>query len=438
MIRTIGMFGSEQSIKELRPAFQESDIDLMEHDFITVQEVLEELNHELGVAVVLVIERMSFGVEQGKYGLITQIREADPTVRIAFCADAAQKDHEFENWCYKYRVYDIFYPDKKGDFNISEIATYIKKGRLSAESSEDSTNIDISEEELTTKGGKGNKIGKGKKNTFEKLSKRLEIKNPFRREKVNESISAIEEPQVIIKEVEKTVEVIRVVEKPIEIIKEVVKNVYVDRTVEVIKRQNSASYLIAVFNLSRGAGATQTTVNMAEALAGLGHSVAVVAMDQKNDLKYQNGKAEYIVPEDDQADTLIHFLAGNGKHDYIILDFGTLFELSPIGKLLNHNLADSKAKIGEFMRCQLHVGMGFSSEWHVNKIKYFVETDVFSERIKTGGYVFFFDQEVKKLIKKYGDLQVYERTALSPTDYVIQTVLSIDSVKTKKRRIFGN
>lgn len=432
MIRTIGMFGSEQSIRELAPSFLESDIDLVNHDYITVQEVLEELSHGTGVDVVLVIERMSFGVEQGKYGLVSQVRAADATVRIAFCADAANKDHEFENWCYKYRVYDIFYPDKKGDFNIAEIANYIKKGRLTAESGEDSTKIDIGEPIA-------NKQGLSKKKPFERLSNHLTAKKRISKENapVNEvPVQKAEEskPQIIIKEVEKPIEVIRVVEKPVEIVKEIVKNVYVDRPVEVIKRQNNGSFIIGVFNLSRGAGATQTAVDIAEQLAANAYSVVVVAMDHKSDLKYQSGKADYIVPEDDQADTLIHFLAGNGKHDYIILDFGMLFELSPSGKLLSYNLTDSKAKIGEFMRCHLHIGMGFSSEWHVNKIKYFVETDVFSDRIKTGGYVFFFDQDVRKNLKKYEGLEAYSRNDTTPTQFVLEKLLNLDESRVKKRK----
>lgn len=497
MIRTIGMFGSEQSIRELRPVFRDSGIDLAEHDFVTAEEVIEELSQD-EVDVVLMIERMSFGVDNGKYGLVTKIREADPTVRIAFCAGTPQKDHEFENWCYKYRVYDIFYPDKGGQFNIAEIASCIKKGRLLADANEDGAK---QESASSHQGG-----GRERKNPFENLTNRLVLKNPFNKkpkgtpkvqtevlERVYEEdqepmgeddfskpmildprTSIREEPpaaaqyqkpveqepiepvlpvaqtsppdsdklpahdkppaptpQVIIREVEKPVEVIRVVEKPVEVI----KKVYVDRPMEVTRPHHSGTYILGIFNLSRGAGATWTAVDIAEHLAGSGYKAVVVALDGRNDLKYQKGKAEYLVPEEDNGDTLVHFLAGNGRHEFIILDFGNLFDLSPSGKLQSYNLTDNRGKIGEFMRCNLHIGMGFSAEWHANKIKYFTEHDVFSERIKSGGCVFFFDGDVKKLSRRYPELQLYHREAVTPVELLNSSLF--EQMETKPRKRMG-
>lgn len=491
MIRTIGMFGSEQSIRELRPVFMDSGIDLAEHDFVTAEEVIEELSQE-GVDVVLMIERMSFGVENGKYGLVTKIREADPTVRIAFCAGTPQKDHEFENWCYKYRVYDIFYPDKGGQFNIAEIASYIKKGRLLADANEDGAK----QENANSQQGGGS--GRERKNPFENLTNRLIVKNPFKRkpkgtpkvqtdalemgyEEDQEPVGKddfhepmisdsrtpmgqkppaapqyqkpveqepiepvppvvqtappvsdkppVPVPQIIIREVEKPVEVIRVVEKPVEVI----KKVYVDRPVEVTRTHHSGTYILGIFNLSRGAGATRTAVDIAEHLAGSGYKAAVVALDGRSDLKYQKGKAEYLVPEEDNGDTLVHFLAGNGRHEFIILDFGNLFDLSPSGKLQSYNLTDNRGKIGEFMRCNLHIGMGFTAEWHVNKIKYFTEHDVFSERIKSGGCVFFYDGDVKKLSRRYPELQLYHREAVTPVELLNSSLFEQMEAKPHKR-----
>jgi len=471
------MFGSEQSIRMLRPTFQEAGIDLADHDFITVQEVLDELNHGEEVDVVLIIERMSFGVENGKYGLITQLREVDPTVRIAFCAVDQKKDHEFENWCYKYRVYDIFYPDKGGEFNVAEMAVYIRKGRLPTEPGEDTARAKSS-------GAAATGSGRERRNPFEQLTNRLVIKNPFRKKTQEQPVytaaAAAEtmdveseeweepyippiaakplidefvqpekrfeefrevpeerpklEPQVIIREVEKPVEVVRIVEKPVEVVKEVVKKVYVDRPVEVERKSSGGCTVLGIFNLSRGAGATRTAVDIAEHLTSIGHRSAVVALDGKSDLKYQRGKAEYIVPEEENGDTLVHFLAGSGQHRFILLDFGTLFDLSPCGRLLSYNLTGNRAKIGEFMRCQLHIGMGFTAEWHANKIKYFVETDVFSERIKSGGYVFFYDQETKVLNRRYPGLQLYHRETLSPVELVSQSLFGVEDGRGRKKR----
>lgn len=500
MIRAIGMFGSEQSINKLRPVFRESGIDLAEHDFVTVEEVIEELQHGEEVEVVLIIERLSFGVDNGKYGLVTKIREADSTVRIAFCADTPQKDHEFENWCYKYRVYDIFYPDKGGDFNVSEMASYIRKGRLLADANEDGARHESANSQST------GSVGRERKNPFENLTNRLIVKNPFKKKSkgtpkiqtevlervyeedqepmgeddfpepvISDPRTPIREeppaaakyhkpveqepiepvppvgqtspptsgkppvpdnppvpaPHVIIREVEKQVEVIRVVEKPIEVI----KKVYVDRPVEVTRTHHSGTYILGIFNLSRGAGATQTAVDIAEHLASSGYKAAVVALDGRSDLKYQKGKAEYLVPEEDNGDTLVHFLAGNGHHEFIILDFGNLFDVSPSGKLQSYNLTDNRGKIGEFMRCNLHIGMGFTAEWHANKIKYFTEHDVFSERIKSGGCVFFFDGDVKKLSRRYPELQLYHREEVTPVELLNSSLF--EQMETKPRKRMG-
>lgn len=137
---------------------------------------------------------------------------------------------------------------------------------------------------------------------------------------------------------------------------------------------------IGVFSLSRGAGATHTTVEIAEILANEGRKkVAAIAFDGKKEMQcLGKSKVDYYIPRTvtERFDCLGGIL--QCSYDYIIIDFGYLFKVNPSGELEFGELAENKQIINELYRCNYKVGVGFSDPWHFDILQYYESNAAFS------------------------------------------------------------
>lgn len=411
-MRAIGMVGSNQSIKMLSEALKKQGVNLENRDFVAGEEITEFLKSTAEIVAVVIVERQSLA--DGRENVINQIRSSDPDVRIVWCSGKEMKDAEFENWGYKQRVYDFLYPDKNGSFNITEMGNCILKGRIS-----------LKEADATTK---ENKRFNGIFNKYSSQKKGSGSSDDSKQQK-----QPVPVKEIII---EKPVEVIRevIVEKPVEVIKEVyvdrpvpveeVREIFIEKPIEVIRNVVVEKPIIrgvisfAIHCLSEGAGATSMVITLAEFLAGIAKTAAI-GVDGSNDLSFVKGKAEYFVLPDinDIANAMYQLF--HDQFQFVVADYGQLFMIDGNGDLNKEKIQEKKSLLPEFFRSDHKIGLGFAAPWHLGKLKFFSENDMFQDKIHDGSYSFVLDDEMKKARNKYGIDSIYCRQ-----DFRVEQILS--------------
>lgn len=168
---------------------------------------------------------------------------------------------------------------------------------------------------------------------------------------------------------------------------------------------------IAVFSVSSGAGATTMVTAMAEYLSKFGKTAAVGA-DGKIDLSFAKGKADYFIVDGTNLSSVMYDLSRDG-YKYVITDYGSIFDIDSSGQINYSALPGMRDLLLEFFKSGIKIGMGLSSPWHLDKFKFFMDGDMFSDKIMDGSYFFLFDKDVKSLRFRYGFKQIYNRSDLN-------------------------
>lgn len=167
---------------------------------------------------------------------------------------------------------------------------------------------------------------------------------------------------------------------------------------------------IAVFSISSGAGATTMATRMAEYLARYGKTAAV-AVDGKIDLSFVKGKANYFIVDGTNLSSVMYELSRD-KYQFVVTDYGAPFDVDNTGQVNYSTLPKMRDLLSEFFRSHYKVGMGLSSPWHLDKFKFFMDGEMFADKIMDGSYFFLFDKDVKSLRFRYGFKQIYSRADL--------------------------
>lgn len=168
---------------------------------------------------------------------------------------------------------------------------------------------------------------------------------------------------------------------------------------------------IAIFSVSSGAGATTMVTAMAEYLSKIGKTAAVGA-DGKIDLGFVKGKADYFIVDGTNLSSVMYDLSRDG-YKYVITDYGSMFDIDNSGQINYSSLPGMRDLLLEFFKSGIKIGMGLSSPWHLDKFKFFMDGDMFSDKIMDGSYFFLFDKDVKSLKFRYGFKQIYNRSELN-------------------------
>lgn len=168
---------------------------------------------------------------------------------------------------------------------------------------------------------------------------------------------------------------------------------------------------IAVFSVSPGAGATTMAISLAEYLAKFGKTAAVGA-DGKIDLSFAKGKADYFIVDGTNLGSVMYDLTRDG-YKYVVADYGSLFDIDSSGQINYTVLPGMRDLLLEFFKSGIKIGMGLSSPWHLDKFKFFMDGDLFSDKITDGSYHFLFDKDVKSMKFRYGFKQIYNRSELN-------------------------
>lgn len=370
--------------------FDDYDIELVNRDFVTVDELSTALEKDKQTEYVLISDQALIGIENGKYEIIKKLREKHPDVFIVMFINNEKHDEAFINWAFGYKVYNIYYPfNDDGEFDLSKIVPEIaakvmpavksseslveKENELSKRESElkakESEITKIEEKLLKLKKESENKAELKEKHNNEEIEVKIEsLKKELKAEK-SERENALDELERIKRESAEEIEKIRSTIPEKEIITKV-------KTVV----KGTGSTTIGVFSVSRGAGSTYTSCIIAEKLVMLGYSAAVVAFDGKSDLEYAEGKADYYFATPDKK-KLILLQVINGGYDFVIIDFGTPFMINARGELENFpgNAEEHISAKEELMRTAFRIGLAPSEPWHLNKLLFFEKLESFNE-----------------------------------------------------------
>lgn len=157
--------------------------------------------------------------------------------------------------------------------------------------------------------------------------------------------------------------------------------------------------VIAVTGVDRGVGCTHTSILIANYLASQKFSVALVEANESNEYKeiesaYEGVESEYINTSSFYIDgvhyyknevsiDMISLLAGN--YSYIILDLGAY---------------NSTISFNEFLRANLQIVVGASSDWKQNQIHRFFQSHIHLDQSKWRLCLPLADKDSSKDIKK--------------------------------------
>lgn len=426
----IAMFGNQYVLDTLVSSniFASAGITLLEHDYVTVDEVIAEIRKNKSAEYLIISDQSLIGMERGKYEAIRRIRAASKDIFIVMLMSEELPDEEFHNWAFGHAVYNIYYAAPDGSFNfgtiISEIAekkmpqTHIadpdiekKERELKLREEEIASALSDMEkreehirnleaelkkerEEIQNKKEISADIDNEAEERMAALSNELDSeRNKLRSAKEEfEKMKSIEEERIAeakrraeeeIEEgrrraEEKIAEANRQAEEKIAEANRQAE----EKIAEANKQAASTNALptmqlagciqIGVFSVSRGAGATRMTAELAERYARAGYKTAAIAYDGNEDLSYINGKADYYFPTIPEKKSMLVSLIAAG-YDFIIIDFGCLFPVTNRGIIdsAEKNQTNRDEDIQEFYRCNFKVAVAFSDIWNAGKLNFF-------------------------------------------------------------------
>lgn len=418
----MAMLGSSDSLKILKESnyFESYNINLINKDFVTFDEIELGLKENKNVEYLLISDTALLGYEDGKFNIIKNIRAINDNVFIVFLMNHEKPDEKFIDWAFGYKVYNIYYADSEGSFNFDVIledliAKQMPVKQLPIDIALKENELETKEKEILQKetelseretqlnelqvklqvlqncnkdNAQNNNMKANYKNEIEELKQKIfemhegkliaetsieNLKQKFEKEK-NAILDAVEKEK---KEYRNKIDADA--KARIKEVKEELKQSKITENTT-LKQKSLGSITIGAFSLSHGAGATYTSAALGELIAKEGYNVAVVAFDDTVDLQYKSKKekrvAKYIIPKkgDKKADFLQTLNMG---FNFVIVDFGCIFDISPFGKLnTGEFLSDKKMEIDEFLRCHYKIGIGFSAPWHEGKLDFFINNNM--------------------------------------------------------------
>ncbi len=324
MVKAAGILGSDAAVKKLRGSLRSRRVDLERTNFRFMDELTGYLYENPDTEAVLISE---LGIKQNHPDpgeALETLRGADPTARIVFIMEGTERNPGFEEWCRERAIYDIFYPNRHTDVDIDAIGSAACMGRIDP----DNPPLPPEPEEQDPQ-EKHSLLGRFKGLSFPEI--KLPDLSEYRRKK-KEHPPPEPAGQADIR-------------------------------------------TIGIINSSRGFGATTLTVSMASCLFDAGYAVSVLAMDLKPDLLYAELSGVTVSVPD--ADTPPDWIGLAASSDFLIIDFGVVYEYLPSGAYMP---AQSRAEEARSVKdaldfCDLHICIASEEPWHRMKTTGFLSEE---------------------------------------------------------------
>lgn len=366
-INALAMLGSQDDIDDILKPLQSKGIYLHKRNFVSSEDLIAAVKKDKNIEYVILSDSGMLGVRDGKYTVPVEIASLG-NIHIAIFFNMEKYNEGYLQWAAKFGIHCIYYAN---DLNYTDENGY----------------------------------------DFNKILKEIRENRRIYSDAVQPGESESEEipsgkaPQVIT--VEKIV--------PLQIIeKEVIREVKVVES-QPAKRslfgrsqqapqvpQVRRTSIVGVYGSSAGAGATSLCVFFAKHLASK-HKVAIVERNLKGHLaEYLDNTVEIFSKPLNEIDI--------GGYDYIVIDFGTLYDLSatvPVYiKTPKDEILLKQADYGiEKRYCTHNIIVCPALPWRLPEIEFYLE-DMANDNNK--GWVFLFNGDhgnkvFNKFIKKYHD-----------------------------------
>lgn len=205
-----------------------------------------------------------------------------------------------------------------------------------------------------------------------------------------------------------------------------------DKVSPALYKTVTGKIIIGVFSIANGAGATHTSLQLAEEIANCGYQVVCAEMDQDyySFIDGKNKKIRYISVLDQNTEDLLHMHCGSAEYQFIIIDFGKIFEFDFDG-----NIVESKQdRLADFMRCNYKIGCCFSAPWQTDKLAVFLKNEFFRDAIYQNQlYLLISGDKADEAIEDYHELEMWTRDDFDVfKDKLMQTIGVLQKRKERK------
>jgi hypothetical protein len=371
-VNALAMMGSVDDIEDLSKPLQSKGISLSKRNYVTAEDLVAAIKKDTSIEYVILSDSGMLGVRDGKYSVPVEISSIDRKIHVAIFFNLEKYNEGYIKWAAKYGIQCIYYmndpnyTDGSGGFDFNKILKEIKENRRI-------------------------------------FSKEVEPSAEESNEPPNHS-----SPKVITVEVEKVVPV-QVVER--EVIREVIKEV---PSVQSGKRslfggrqqapqatsQLKRTSIIGIYGSATGSGSTSLCIYFARHLASR-FKVAVIERNLRSPLKDYQDKVVDIFSRPLNEINI-------SDYDYVIIDFGTLYDLSPTVPTFIKNSKDEmferQSLYGiEKKYCTQNILVCSALPWRLHETAFYLDDEAGD---KNSEWIFYFNgdsesKELKKLLKNY-------------------------------------
>lgn len=379
MVGVLTLFGEVDLQPVLKKVFMQNDLIFISENCNTGVQLMDRVNEHYKESDVVIIAAAAINMESFS-DMVSEIRELDNRMRIILILNG-KEDQYLESQILEYdeKRIDIIYDDD--GFDTQDIVDLVKQGKLSKHRHKETKKESSIKEFKPISGFPG--IGR------KAISKDEIFKSP-EEEADGEKTSEIIESDIIEDEKE---EDIPKKKSPLKVEKRDTKESF---------SRPTGKYIIGIFNVTHGAGATTACINLAKYFALHGYTTKLVDLSGTGALSLVEVKDVEIGIGTRELDYF------KKESNALIIDFGTPYDITPKGDNFKINYGYSPENIREFNKCNIKIIMGFSDRWNIGKIKFFLNNEQWREVINDS-YIFLVAGDEKKLKSEYPDINIMNR-----------------------------
>lgn len=379
MVGVLTLFGEVDLQPVLKKVFMQNDLIFISENCNTGVQLMDRVNEHYKESDVVIIAAAAINMESFS-DMVSEIRELDNRMRIILILNG-KEDQYLESQILEYdeKRIDIIYDDD--GFDTQDIVDLVKQGKLSKHRHKETKKESSIKEFKPISGFPG--IGR------KAISKDEIFKSP-EEETDGVKTSEIIESDIIEDEKE---EDIPKKKSPLKVEKRDTKESF---------SRPTGKYIIGIFNVTHGAGATTACINLAKYFALHGYTTKLVDLSGTGALSLVEVKDVEIGIGTRELDYF------KKESNALIIDFGTPYDITPKGDNFKINYGYSPENIREFNKCNIKIIMGFSDRWNIGKIKFFLNNEQWREVINDS-YIFLVAGDEKKLKSEYPDINIMNR-----------------------------
>jgi len=379
LVGVLTLFGEIDLQPVLKKVFMQNDLIFISENCNTGVQLMDRVNEHYRESDVVVIAAAAINMESFS-DMVSEIRDLENRMRIVLILNGNQEQYlESQLLEYDEKRIDVIYDDD--GFDTQDIVDLVKQGKLSKHRHKE-TKKDTSAMEVKPV-SKFSVIGR------KAITKEDVLKPPNKDAVETEMLEETTEEG----SGEASEESVPEKKKPSKLERKNVKESF---------SQPTGKYIIGIFNVTHGAGATTACINLAKYFSLHGYITKVVDMSGTDALSLVEIKDVEIGIGPRELDYF------KRESNALIMDFGTPYDITPKGDNFKISYGYSPEYIREFNKCNLKIIMGFSDKWNIGKIRFFLNNEQWREVIDDS-FIFLVAGNCKKLKSEYPDINIMNR-----------------------------